>query len=368
MCSHLFGKSSGTTEGIIGDVVGGLAGGYYGGPIGAALGAEAGGTLGGVAGGESVGTAATNALPAAGIAGIGMYGAEAFGGATAAGGTDLFGVSGTPSAAPATVAPAPYSGVAPDSSVIGASDAGVPTAGADGYIDPSTGLPVPPTPPSATAAIPGATATGAAPPANPYTVGGALKADTAGTASPDAGGGGTLAKIADTLGISKSNILPAGVAGIGLAHSLMAPSTLQGQPQLNAQATQLAQQSEMMQSYLQTGQLPPGVKTAIDNATAGAKAAIKAKYAHMGIPGSSAEAQELQQVDLNAAAQGADLAIKLYTEGTQDATISAQIYQSLLSTDVQQQKATSDAIANMAAALSGQGGAYQKSVAQPVAH
>ena len=399
MCSHLFGKSSGAIEGGIGDVLGGLAGAYFGGPIGAAAGAEIGGTVGGVAGGEKVGQAALNALPAAGVAGIGAYGAEAMGSSfPGSGGTDLFGVSGTPAAPSAVSAagPSPFGGATGD--VIAASNVDTTGAGADGYIDPQTGLPVPPTPP-ATAPLPGATT--AAPvdridaASYPTPAGGATSTAAPVAGATDSGGNpisnayhylfgtsatqpaapaadgstpGVVGNVAKSLGLNTGQLLSAGIAGGGLIRNVMAGSNLQGQPQLSAQAQRLAQQSEMMQSYLQTGTLPPGVKTAVDNATAGAKAAIKAKYAGMGIPGSSAEQQELQQVELNAAAQSAELAIKLYTEGTQNADISAQIYQTLLSTDQKQQQLTQDAIANMAAALSGQGGAYQHTIGQPAVH
>jgi len=364
MCSHLFGKNSGSTEGLIGDVVGGLAGAYFGGPVGAAAGAELGGTVGGVAGGESVGTAAGNALIGAGVAGLGTYAAEDFGGFTPSGGTDLFGVSGTP-AAPSAVSAGGFGGVPVGSDVIAGATDTTATAGADGYIDPSTGLPVPPTPP-ATAPLPGATAlpnvTGAAPAGGtmPLTVapsgtGLSPVGGLAGSASiiQPSGSTGTLQSIADTLGVSKSTLLPAGIAGIGLARDLLSPSTLKGESQLTGEAAQLASQSQTMQNYLTTGTLPPGVQTAINNATAGAKAAIRAKYASQGLSGSSMETQELSQVDLNAVSAGATTAIKLYDQGLQDANISQEIYRTLLSTDVAQQQQTGNAIANLAAALSG---------------
>ena len=163
-----------------------------------------------------------------------------------------------------------------------------------------------------------------------------------------------LSNIANTLGISKSSIIPAGVAGIGLAKDLLSPTnSLQGQSQLSAEAAQTASQSQTMQNYLTTGTLPPGVQTTINNATSGAQAAIRAKYASMGLSGSSMETQELNQLNLNAASAGAQVALNLYTQGLSDAQISAGIYKTLLSTDQEQQQLTSNAISNMAAALSG---------------
>jgi hypothetical protein len=373
MCSHLFGSSSGGILGAAGDIVGGLAGAYFGGPVGAAAGAELGGTVGGVAGGESVGTAALNALPAAGIAGVGDYAAEAFAGATPAGGTDLFGVSGTP-AAPA---PAAYSAGIPAGDVTAAiSDTSGTSTDPNGYIDPTTGLPVPPqqaplpgaVAPATAAITPNAAAGGydpsqGAPPAPPGMLGTTDPA-TGQNITTGIGPNGQLiaepsnssswtSSIAKTLGIPQSSILPAGVAGIGLAKDLLTPSTLKGESQLTGEAATLAQQSATMQNYLNTGTLPPGVQTAINNATQGAAAAIRAKYASQGLSGSSMEQQEINQLQLNAASSGAQVAIQLYDSGLQDANISQEIYKTLLSTDVNQQQQTGQAIANVAAALSG---------------
>ena len=350
MCSKMFGSSSGGDLGLIGDVVGGLAGSYFG-PVGAALGAEAGGTLGGVAGGESVGTAAGNALVGAGVAGVGDYAAESFGGATAGGG-DLFGVSGTPAAPSATSAA---------STAMPLDGSGSNIIAGDNYsnIDPSTGQPVQSSSPSTLANVTGSYAPSPLTSASGNVPGNIIQGggSTAGGGAANTGTGWT-ANVASSLGIPQNSVLPAGIAGIGLAKDLLTPSTLQGQSQLNSEASTLASQSQTMMNYLNNGTLPPGVQTSINNATAGAQAAIRSKYAQMGLSGSSMEQQELNQVNLNASSAGATTAIALYNTGATDANISQQIYHTLLTTDAQQQAATGNAIANMAAALAG-GGAYR---------
>lgn len=381
MCTKLFGKSSGGILGDIGETLGGIGGFFLGGPAGAALGAEAGGTLGGVVGGEKLGQAAEAALPGAALAGVGGFGAEALGAtpATSIGGSDLFGVSGTDlfgtAAAPSatSAAGADLSGgfgstIAPDGSTIAGYDTTT-------LLDPNA----PTTPYSAfgdTTATPGAATPGGGggfgstlTPGGDVMVGGLGGTPTGAVpigAASGTSGGGILSNVANTLGISKSSILPAAVAGGGLITNIARGSNLQGQSQLTGLAAQTAQQSAIMENYLNTGTLPPGVQTAVNNATAGAKAAIRSKYAASGLSGSSMEQQELSQVDLNAAAAGSQVAINLYSQGLDDAKISEGIYNTLLSTDVKQQELTSNAIANMAAALSG-GGTYQRQQPQPVA-
>lgn len=361
MCNKLFGSSSGGVLGGIGDVVGGLAGAYFGGPVGAAAGAELGGTVGGVAGGEKFGQAALNALPAAGIAGVGTYAAEDFGGFTPGGGTDLFGVSGTP-AAPSAVSAGGFAGAPAGSDVItGATDTTSNAAGTDGYIDPTTGLPVPPTPPAtaplpgaATAApVAGATASSGNPISNAYHYLFGTSATQPAAPAADGSTPGVVGNVAKSLGLNTGQLLSAGIAGGGLIRDVVAGNNLQGQTQLTGQAAQLAQQSQLMQSYLQTGQLPPGVQTSINNATSGAQAAIRAKYASQGLSGSSMEQQELNQLQLNAASSGAQVAINLYSQGLDDAKISEEIYNTLLTTDQKQQSLTQQSISNISAALSG---------------
>ena len=108
-----------------------------------------------------------------------------------------------------------------------------------------------------------------------------------------------------------------------------------------------------------------GGEWTVNNATSGAQAAIRSKYAQMGLSGSSMEQQELSQVNLNAAGAGAQVALNLYSQGISDANISQEIYKTLLSTDVQQQQQTGNAIANMAQALSGGIGGGKAYTIQP---
>lgn len=182
----------------------------------------------------------------------------------------------------------------------------------------------------------------------------------------------------------------------GLAKNLTTPNSIPGQSNLTnlasqlgasgaaltgntaavqQQANTLSNQGNQLSSYLTSGTLPPGVQTAIDNASADAIAAIKGNYASKGLTGSTMETQDINAVKSRATAEGASIAQNLLSSGltaeqaaaqisqslvstgTAQTGLSAQIYQQLLGLNVNQNAATSQAIANLAAALAG-GGQY----------
>lgn len=125
---------------------------------------------------------------------------------------------------------------------------------------------------------------------------------------------------------------------------------------LNSEATQLVQQGDAMTNYLSTGTLPPGLSTALDTASASAKAAIRSQYASRGESGSSAEATDLAAVDSRMAGQGAELALQLYQQGVSESQMGAQLQESLLSNTIAQDSQFSAALGQFAAALAGGGG------------
>ena len=212
--------------------------------------------------------------------------------------------------------------------------------------------------------------------------------------SPSAAGGGIGGS-----GISAGDLIKGlGVATSvgGLAKNLTTPNSIPGQSNLtnlasqlgasgNAlagntgavqqQAATLAGQGNQLANYLPSGTLPPGVQTAIDNASADAIASIKGNYASKGLTGSTMETQDINAVKSRATAEGASIAQNLLSSGltaeqaaaqisqslvntgTAQTGLSAQIYQQLLGLNVNQNAQTSQAIANLASALAG-GGQY----------
>lgn len=150
-----------------------------------------------------------------------------------------------------------------------------------------------------------------------------------------------------------SNVL---VPGAGLAfNAIQGNQAPKGLSNIEQQAGQLANQGGQLQSYLQTGTLPPGVQGSIDQASQSAKAAIRSQYASMGLSGSSAEQQALANVDTTSASQGASLALNLLNEGVNETQLSSQLYQQIMSTTLQQDQNLQNAVSNFATAAGGGG-------------
>jgi hypothetical protein len=140
---------------------------------------------------------------------------------------------------------------------------------------------------------------------------------------------------------------------------------LPGQPQINAaaagtgsEAAALASQGNQLQSFLTTGNLPPGVQGSLNQAKEAAKATVKAGYAQRGESGSSAEAQDLANVDETVAGKGADIAMQLFNTGLSEVghgltaeNISTQLYQEILNLALSQDQQLGQAIGNFAGSL-----------------
>lgn len=361
----LTGAISGGTISGLGPVVGDALGiGVTGGDALAGAGAGAVGSA--IAGGNPLTGAA---LGAAGGLTTGLMSTTTPSGASASGAT-------APGTSAAAVAPAPGSGIsgvsdltvqpidavnpAPDipsisssgdlSSTIatangGGSGVGPISAGPSGTVTPSTGAFQP------------------APAPQLDMSGIATEAPTLSTPGFDIGktGGSTVSNFVDnpTLGnfgkMVGANAAPL-VAGGGLLYNLFNKPSTAGLDQLNAEATALGQQGQELSSYIQSGKLPPGAQAALEQATKSAQASVRSKYASMGMSGSTAETQELNNVTLQAQAQAFSIADQLLKTGIDETGLAANIYEGLAQIDLAQSQQTGTAIASLAAALSGNGG------------
>lgn len=143
-----------------------------------------------------------------------------------------------------------------------------------------------------------------------------------------------------------------GAAGLGL-DALKQQTPMKGTNQINQIADQERQQGAQLQSYLNSGTLPAGLQQSLNQATESAKATIRSQYASRGMSGSSAEQQDLQAVDQRAQAQGAEQAMQLMQTGIGETGMSAQLYQSLLNGNLEQDKDLGSAIAGFASASAG---------------
>lgn len=166
----------------------------------------------------------------------------------------------------------------------------------------------------------------------------------------------TWDKISGVVNSPTGKTLGVGLAGIGLAKDLLAPSTPKGLNAIASEASAAQAQGQVLQNYLATGTLPPAVQTSINAATKNGITAIKAKYASMGVaPGSSAEVNDINQLQQNAVIQGATLADQLLQQGISETQLSAQLYNDLVSTNTAQNTQTGSAISSLASALAGGG-------------
>jgi hypothetical protein len=155
---------------------------------------------------------------------------------------------------------------------------------------------------------------------------------------------------------------------LALGAAGLASSVLQGdkkpayQGQVSAEAAQMSAQGQELQSYLTSGTLPPGVSAGLASANSSAAATIRSQYASRGQTGSSAEAQDLANLNATTVSQGAQIASNLLQQGVSESEFSAQLYQGLMDASVKQDAALSTSIANFAGGMAGMG---LKSAAQP---
>jgi hypothetical protein len=280
------------------------------------LAGAAGGTLGGLATGRPLGISA---------------GEGAIGGLATGLAKGLPGAQGTAAAAPTTSPAAPAPGAA-GSAAATAAPASVPAGGGDVTTPSLTsgGL--------SDAALPGTVAKGAA-------AGGAA--------------GGVQTSPLGALGKKWGDFLtsPQALLSIGGMAAAAAKGTQKpaGVDTLTTQANQLLAQGNRLDSYLETGTLPPGLQQSLTTATQDAQTAIKSQYASMGMSGSSAEQQDLQNVALRAQEQGASQAMQLMQMGTQDTQLGTQLYEYLIGVNMQQDQQLSSSIGNFVSAMAQMG-------------
>lgn len=184
------------------------------------------------------------------------------------------------------------------------------------------------------------------------------------------GGAGAVSAAAEPgwwsqLGTGALNSVMKNPLGVALAAGGLGYNMLQGQqtsPEMDAMkaaAQGLGGQGAEMMKYLQTGTLPPGLKAAVDQASAAMKARIVANHARNGQSTNpsqnSALAQELNSVDLNATAMIAQQGQQLLNSGMNAVNMSTQLYGMLENLNRQQSQRMGQAIANFASALNGGG-------------
>ena len=156
------------------------------------------------------------------------------------------------------------------------------------------------------------------------------------------------------LGTLKS-YAPLLTSGGGLLASMLEGSKKPAfEGQVSAQAAQLASQGAQLEGYLTSGTLPPGISAGLRSAYDSAAATIRSQYARGGT-GSSAETQDLANLEQRTVSQGAQIATSLLQQGVSESEFSANLYQQLMQSSMQQDEELSKSIANFAGGLAGMG-------------
>ena len=177
--------------------------------------------------------------------------------------------------------------------------------------------------------------------------------------SGSSGSGGGEKSILESLGIK--NPLSAGVGAAGLAYSMF-----QGQqppafsPEMQAQAAALNANGQQLLSYLNSGTLPPGLKTSLEQATSAAKTKAISNAAAQGQPTdptkNTALAAQLNSIDQQAIISTAQMGQQLMDSGLKSTGMASDLYKTLAGIDQAQSASIGKAIANFASSLGGGSG------------
>lgn len=171
-------------------------------------------------------------------------------------------------------------------------------------------------------------------------------------AAKPSGEGGIL----ESLGIK--NPLGAAIGAGGLAYAMsQGQQTPKFSPEMEAAARNLDANGRQLMSYLQGGNLPPGLKAGLDQATAAAKAKVISNHAAQGLntdpTQNTALAQQLKSIDDQALISTATIGQQLMQSGVTQSGLASDLYKTLSNIDQTQTANIGRAIANFAASLSG---------------
>ncbi len=314
--------------GGLGSLFGGLASGEKLGP--AALGGLESGALSGALSGIGEVAAGNDFFAAPGGTGI----SGLFGGADNAAAPSTAGIAASPSSITSTALPdlTSASAAVPTDNLTAAATTGGPLGPSltSSNVIPASGIPSSPL--ATSADMPGLQS-------------------TATDSSFASGATGTGSKILDWIKSNPGILLGGG----GILASLLMNNNTPGLGTLQNEANMQAAQGNQMARSLQTGQLPAGAQAALDQAMQAAKATTHSTDASLGISGSTMEGQSVAGIDQAAAAQKFGMLKDLTSMGLQEVGAADSLYKTIMDTEIAQDRATSDAISRIAAALAGGG-------------
>lgn len=178
------------------------------------------------------------------------------------------------------------------------------------------------------------------------TGGASVLSDAAGKAATDgAGSTGVMSFLKNNANL----LLP----GAGLAAAAVKGDQMpKGMDQLLQQAGQTSQIGGQLANTLNSGKLPEGAESMVQQAINDGEASIRSKYAQMGMSGSTMEKQEIQALHERAQGQRFSMANDLTNTGLTALNSSSAIYKAIMEGQLTQDQGLSDAIAGLAEASS----------------
>ena len=173
------------------------------------------------------------------------------------------------------------------------------------------------------------------------------------------GAGSAIDSLGSIVASPTGKLVGAGVTGVGLVENLMrSRQTLPGMGQQGSIAAGAAQQGTLLSSYLTSGTLPPGVQSSINQALNSAITTIRSRHAAAGTSGSSTEQQEIAAAQQNAVTNGVNIADQLLSAGSNLTSLSAQVYQALVTENQALNTGVNQAVGNLAYVLGGGTGTF----------
>jgi hypothetical protein len=176
----------------------------------------------------------------------------------------------------------------------------------------------------------------------------------AGDFSPraDASGGGIGSTIGSWLSKNPGALLGGALLG---GEMLFGNQSVPGLGAVQQTAGQEAALAGNLLQPLQTGQVPPGAQSMLDQLSTSMKSKVQSQYASLGLSGSTMEAQDLAKVDQTVAANKWNIINSLISTGTQELGASGTLDQASMNAQIQQDAKMQQAISTFAAALAGGG-------------
>lgn len=156
-----------------------------------------------------------------------------------------------------------------------------------------------------------------------------------------------------------ANPLTSGGLALGggmLLNSMMKGDQMpKGYDEYLAAQKQMSDQATQAMGYLNSGKLPAGQQAALDRMAKNEEAAVRSNYARMGMSGSTAEADALQQIQTNRLIAQQNAAMGMYQTGAQMAGMNLGALQNILKMNQAAEADMSRAISDFASNLVGAG-------------